>query len=161
MTDEEIIIDGINVFKDYQDRKIEENANLMKKLDIANKKLAVFSRELEQANKENENLKEENAISREFLNQYQEEANALKSHETYKVWLNNEYRKENEKLKSENFTFEELIKTQEELIDKYKQALGEIEKYCTYMNTFNKYNKTNKGLDIDEILNIINEAKEQ
>ena len=27
-----------------------------------------------------------------------------------------------EELKAENFTFEELIKTQEELIDKYKQA---------------------------------------
>lgn len=44
-------------FNDYQDRKIEENANLIKRLDIADKKLTVFSRELEQANKENEKLK--------------------------------------------------------------------------------------------------------
>lgn len=42
---------------------------------------------------------------------------------------------------------------------KYKQALDEIEKYCTYMNTFNKYNKTNKGLDVNEVLGIINKAK--
>ena len=42
----------------------------------------------------------------------------------------------------------------------YKQALDEIEKYCTYMNTFNKYNKTNKGLVVDEVLDIINKAKE-
>ncbi len=35
-----------------------------------------------------------------------------------------------EALKGENFTFVELIKTQEELIDKYEQALDEIEKIC-------------------------------
>ena len=46
-------------FNDYKDRKIEENASLLKKLDIADKKLTVFSRELEQANKENERLKED------------------------------------------------------------------------------------------------------
>jgi predicted RNase H-like nuclease (RuvC/YqgF family) len=45
-------------FNDYQDKKIEENANLIKRLDIADKKLTVFSRELEQANKENEKLKQ-------------------------------------------------------------------------------------------------------
>ena len=45
-------------FNDYQDRKIEENANLIKRLDIADKKLTVFSRELEQANKENKKLKQ-------------------------------------------------------------------------------------------------------
>lgn len=45
-------------------------------------------------------------------------------------------------------------------LGKYQQALDEIEKYCTYMNTFNKYNKTNKGLDIDEVLDIINKAKD-
>jgi hypothetical protein len=28
-------------------------------------------------------------------------------------------------------------------LGKYQQALDEIEKYCTYMNIFNKYNKTN------------------
>ena len=33
-----------------------------------------------------------------------------------------------EALKGENFTFVELIKTQEELIDKYEQALDEIQK---------------------------------
>lgn len=42
-----------------------------------------------------------------------------------------------------------------------EQALDEIEEYCTYMNTFNKYNKTNKGLDVDNVLDIINKAKEQ
>lgn len=34
-----------------------------------------------------------------------------------------------ETLKSENFTFEELIKTQEELINKYKEALDNIEEF--------------------------------
>ncbi len=43
---------------------------------------------------------------------------------------------------------------------KYKQALDEIEKYCTYMNTFNKYNKTNKGLNVDKVLDIINSVKD-
>lgn len=40
-----------------------------------------------------------------------------------------ELSEENEQLKSENFTFEELVKTQENLIDNYKQALDEIERY--------------------------------
>lgn len=107
-------------FNDYQDRKIEENANLMKKLDIADKKLTVFSRELERANKENENLKEENARLRNFLNQYQEEANALKSYETYKVWLNNEYRKENEKLKQYLLNIVMIIEELEQQYDDIK-----------------------------------------
>ena len=28
------------------------------------------------------------------------------------------------------------------------------------MSTFNEYNKTNKGLNVDEVLSIINKAKE-
>lgn len=40
-----------------------------------------------------------------------------------------ELSEENEILKSENFTFEELIKTQEDEMDKLKQALGEIERF--------------------------------
>ena len=97
---------------------------------------------------------------------------------------------ENETLKSENFSFKELIKYQDEQLEpfndgyfehldtkiiaelvkksirlttenrKLQNALDEIEKYCTYMNTFNKYNKTNKGLDVDEVLDIINKAKD-
>lgn len=114
-------------FNDYQDRKIEENANLMKRLDIADKKLTVFSRELEQANKENENLKEEIAISREFLNQYQEEANALKSYETYKVWLNNKYRKENENLKQQLKIDKKQINYFIEENQKLKKTLQELE----------------------------------
>ena len=55
-------------------------------------------------------------------------------------------------------TDKENVQTEKE--NKYKQALDEIEKYCTYMNTFNKYNKTNKGLDVDEVLDIINKTKE-
>ena len=43
--------------------------------------------------------------------------------------------------------------------DKYKQALTTIEKYCAYLSAYNKANKTNKGLDIEEVLNIINEVK--
>ena len=43
---------------------------------------------------------------------------------------------------------------------KLENTLDEIEKYCTYMNTFNKYNKTNKGLVVDEVLDIINKAKD-
>ena len=43
---------------------------------------------------------------------------------------------------------------------KLENVIDEIEKYCTYMNTFNKYNKTNKGLDVDEVLDIVNKAKD-
>lgn len=42
----------------------------------------------------------------------------------------------------------------------YKQALDEIKKYCAYMSAFNECNKTNKGLDVDEVLYIINKTKE-
>ena len=41
-----------------------------------------------------------------------------------------------------------------------KQALDEIRKYCAYMRAFNECNKTNKGLDVDEVLDIINKTKE-
>ena len=63
-----------------------------------------------------------------------------------------------EELKSENFTFEELIKTQEELIDKYKQALEEIEKYFGNKDT-SKTSLFNIFVIEQEILNIINKAK--
>lgn len=43
--------------------------------------------------------------------------------------------------------------------DKYKKALDDIEKYCTYMNTFNEYNKTNMGLKVDVVLDLISKAK--
>ena len=43
----------------------------------------------------------------------------------------------------------------------YKQALDDIEKYCTYMNTFNECNKTNMGLKVDVVLDLINKAKEE
>ena len=70
-----------------------------------------------------------------------------------------------ETLKSENFTFEELVKTQENLIDNYKQALDEIERYfdkrCDICREQN-------GLNLDcnvcwkkDIKDIINKAKEQ
>ena len=65
-------------------------------------------------------LKEENATLREFLNQYQEEANALKSYETYKVWLNNEYRKENEKLKQYLLNIAMIIEELEQQYDDIK-----------------------------------------
>lgn len=45
-------------------------------------------------------------------------------------------------------------------LNKYKQALEDIEKYCTYMNTFNECNKTNMGLKVDVVLDLINKAKE-
>lgn len=46
-----------------------------------------------------------------------------------------ELQEENDTLKGENFTFEELIKTQEDKIDKYKQALDEIEKLIPKFDT--------------------------
>ena len=52
------------------------------------------------------------------------------------------------------------VNVQTEKENKYKQALDEIEKYCAYMRTFNEYNKTNKGLNVDEVLYIINKTKE-
>lgn len=44
--------------------------------------------------------------------------------------------------------------------DKYKKALEDIKKYCTYMNTFNECNKTNMGLKVDVVLDLINKAKD-
>lgn len=62
-----------------------------------------------------------------------------------------------EALKGENFTFVDLIKTQEELIDKYKQALDEIEEFCTvYSADHDAYEMVYK-----DILAFINKAKEQ
>lgn len=55
-------------------------------------------------------------------------------------------------------TDKENVQTEKE--DKYKQALDEIRKYCAYMRAFNECNKTNKGLDVDEVLDIINKTKE-
>lgn len=46
-----------------------------------------------------------------------------------------ELEEENDTLKGENFAFEELIKTQEELIGKYKQALDKIEKLIPKFDT--------------------------
>ena len=51
------------------------------------------------------------------------------------------------------------VNVQTEKEDKYKQALDEIRKYCAYMRAFNECNKTNKGLDVDEVLYIINKQR--
>lgn len=64
-----------------------------------------------------------------------------------------ELSEENEILKSENFTFEELIKTQEDEMDKLKQALDEIAELC----------KNHPFCDCScgqDVLDIINKAKE-
>lgn len=53
------------------------------------------------------------------------------------------------------------LKKENKYDSKYEEALDEIEKYCTYMKTFNEYNKANKGLNVDEVLDIINKVKEQ
>lgn len=72
-------------------------------------------------------------------------------------------KEENEKLKSENFTFEELIKIQEKLIDKYKQALNEIEvNILKYQElTFDKPRTMQENDCIYNILSIINQVKEK
>lgn len=53
-----------------------------------------------------------------------------------------------------------------EQIDKLKalneqaeQKLDMIRKYCNYMTTFNNANKTNKGLDVEEVIQIIDEVE--
>lgn len=65
-------------------------------LDLARKGELVYIN-----NPQNAALKAENEKLRELLNHYQEEAEALRSYETYKIWLNNEYKKENDTLKSQ------------------------------------------------------------
>ena len=93
---------------------------------------------LEKIIKENENLKEENAILREFLNQYQEETEALKSYETYKVWLNNEYRKENEKIK-------EALKEIKNISDNYNLTVCECrEQIADIVNNLLEKDKENE-----------------
>lgn len=66
-----------------------------------------------------------------------------------------------ETFKSENFTFEELVKTQENLIDNYKQALDEIE---TLLQDALDTEKTDTQESFDNFykcLDIIAKAKEQ
>ena len=64
-----------------------------------------------------------------------------------------------EELKSENFTFEELIKTQEELIDNYKQAFGEIKNYVRDNSDFDKSDKLTSNTGAYDILEIINKKR--
>ena len=73
-----------------------------------------------------------------------------------------------EALKGENFTFADLIKTQEELIDKYEQSLDEIEEIANKQRNFDLTGKTpltpvinEVGEDFIDILDIINKAKEK
>lgn len=40
-----------------------------------------------------------------------------------------------------------------------EQKLKEIRKYCNYMAVFNNANKTNKGLDVEEVIQIIDEVE--
>lgn len=71
-----------------------------------------------------------------------------------------EKEQECEELKSENFTFEELIKTQEELIDNYKQALDEIEKFIkNQLDGFGNDVYSMHKSAINNIQDIINKAK--
>lgn len=72
-----------------------------------------------------------------------------------------------EALKGENFTFVDLIKTQEELIDKYEQSLDEIEKFikedvCDEECGFN-WKKSCSDCDCryNNIIDIISKAKEK
>lgn len=80
---------------------------------------------------------------------------------------NEELKKQLEKYQDQELTIVNTIgnlqlqvKAWIEQSQKYKQALEDIEKYCTYMNTFNEYNKTNMGLKVDVVLDLINKAKE-
>lgn len=72
-----------------------------------------------------------------------------------------------EALKGENFTFVDLIKTQEELINKYEQSLDEIEKIANKQRKFDLRGKTpltpvinEVGEDFIDILDIIKETKD-
>lgn len=76
-----------------------------------------------------------------------------------------ELEEENGELKAENFAFEGLVKTQDNLIDdlqnkneKYKQALDEIEKI---LNTRNEQGRGFCDTRLPLILDIVNKTKEQ
>lgn len=84
-----------------------------------------------------------------------------------------ELKEENDILKGENFTFEELIKTQEELINKYKRALEEIQSVIKSLENENIVTFPDLSLQQNvkvimgqcnsgykDILNIINKVKE-
>lgn len=69
-----------------------------------------------------------------------------------------------EALKGENFTFVDLIKTQEELIDKYEQSLDEIEKIISSpcIPTISSCIECKCSSCLyKQVLNTINKAKEQ
>lgn len=113
-------------FNDYQDRKIKENADLIKRLDIADKKLTVFSRELEQANKENERLREINhELAKEHkiigqdlyaeIKDYREEKEKLKQQLEIDKNQINYFIEENEKLKTQIKQLEDFIKSDDEI----------------------------------------------
>lgn len=163
MDDKEIIIDGVNVsgckhfdcgckeckaeyyvrygYEIVEYDSCRDNPNChFKQLKRAEQKLQAKEKEYEELQKRFNDYQvrkiEENAILREFLNQYQEEAEALKSYETYKIWLNNKCRKESEK---------------------YKQALDEIEEFCTvYSADHDEYEMVYK-----DILAFIDKAKKE
>ena len=65
-----------------------------------------------------------------------------------------------ETLKDKNFAFEELIKTQEEIIDKYKQALDKIEQEVKWVLDNKKsewYTAIVKNVEYKQILDEIKE----
>lgn len=118
-------------FNDYQDRKIEENANLIKRLDIADKKLTVFSRELKQANEEikklieiNHELAEEHkTIGQDLyaeIKEYRKEKENLKQQLEIDKNQINYFIEENEKLKQYLLNIAMIIEELEQQYDDIK-----------------------------------------
>lgn len=143
-----IIIDGVDVSKccwcdfepntepycrinDGEDLDCEDNPDCnFKKLKRAEQKLQDKEQECEKLNLANERLVAEKYNLNEEIEKWKHQAE-LGSNTVDRLAEQLQVKEQQcETLKSENFTFEELVKTQEELIDKLKQALDEIEEFC-------------------------------
>ena len=152
MTDKQIIIDYKNLCENYSKEVgcyntfdgscIKEQCFTYRLLQL----LQAKEQECEQIKEKYEALKLENQEGYEIVAELKHEYEGLKKQlETAEEW----------RIKAESLNEKLELKN-----TCYRKALEEIEKYCTYMNTFNKYNKTNKGLNIDEVLKIISKAKD-
>ena len=152
MTDKQIIIDYKNLCENYSKEVgcyntfdgscIKEQCFTYRLLQL----LQAKEQDCEQIKEKCEALKLENQEGYEIVAELKHEYEGLKKQlETAEEW----------RIKAESLNEKLELKN-----TCYRKALEEIEKYCTYMNTFNKYNKTNKGLNIDEVLKIISKAKD-
>lgn len=152
-------------------------------LRVLNSELESYNEQL----KESQDIEiKENKILREQLEAKEQECEAMEYDYQYQLKNTNKWIAECEnlqqqldQLKANNETWKTLdvafdngfIKTQISDMslaeysqvklerDRAEQKLDTIRKYCNYITAFNNTNKTNKGLDVEEVIKIIDEVE--